>query len=439
MKSLSAYAIKQIDAYDFRVFRMHKARNITRTYIYLTRNGSDVEVHWVAVKSRKDGTACIKEVIRASVDDKNMYAKDIVYGTLYGYSIDWSPEKLGAKHEWDYRGEWNDMPYIAREMMFKPDRHIINVDMLKRVRRFKYCQFNLTCGRIIDYLKLYVKHPRIEMLVKLGLERFARLPGFVKQLDGDKALLRFFMSNVDEIKKQHYATDVIKKAYVEKVTLREASLRIYYMRYFGGHLPGGIDETKAHDYIEAQNVSATWYREYLDNCVMLKYDLSDTKTAFPKRLKKRMKLVQDIVDEIRRRERIVEDEIRRKQQIEEQKKMNINIAAVSKKLARLEKIQRPFRVVLPLSEADFISEGKKLHHCVGSMGYAAAYARGDKIIAFIRNPRAVRSPFFTVEFSKESGKVIQCYGSHHKKPDKRVLDFVHGAFAKAASRITKAI
>lgn len=436
MKPLSAYAIKQIDAHDYWAHRRFKdSRNNTRFYIYLTRNGQDVEVRTVAVKSRKDGTACVKEVIRASVDDKDMYCIDVVFYQMPGYIVDWSREKLGRKHEWNYRGKWSDQMYHPRDTLFKLCRPVINADLLKRVRRFKYCCYNAGCGHVIDYLKTYVKHPRVEMLVKAGLERFARLNGFLKQIESDKQLLRFLMSNVDEIKKKHYATDVIKKAYAEKVTLSEASSRIYYMRYFGGHLPAGIDERKAHDYIESHDVANTCYRNYLENCEKLGYDLTDTKNSFPKRLKHRMKLVKDIADEIRRRERIVEDEIRRQQQIEEKKKMDIKIAAVAKQLSGLEKVKRPFRVVLPKSDADFIAEGKQLKHCVGEMGYAASFSRGDCVIAFVRNPRSVRTPFVTVEFSKKENKVTQCYGFDSKKPDKRVLGFVHGAFTKAAKRI----
>jgi hypothetical protein len=95
--------------------------------------------------------------------------------------------------------------------------------------------------------------------------------------------------------------------------------------------------------------------------------------------------------------------------------------------------------VLPKSEADFIKEGDKLDHCVNGMGYAASYAREEKVIAFIRKPSAARSPFFTVEFSRASGKVVQCYGLHHKNPDERLLKFIHGPFTKLAKRIAKAI
>jgi hypothetical protein len=440
MKPLSAYAIKQIDAHDYQAHRKLKDnRNVTRFYIYLTRNGQDVEVRTVAVKSRKDGSVCVKEVIRASVDDVDMYALDVVFHHMSGYIVDWSREKLGRKHEWNYRGKWGDHMYHPRDPLFKLDRPVINADIIKRVRRFKYCCYTPACGKVLDYLKTYVQHPRVEMLVKAGMERFARLNGFLKQLEGDKALTRFVMQNADEIKKKHYGVDVIRKAYGEHLTLSEANSRIKMNRWMGFSLPGNVDAQRAYFYIKSHDIHVMDYRHYLEDCLKAGFNLQDTKNAFPKRPKNRMKVVKDVADEIRRRERIIEDKILRKKQIEERKMMNTNIAAVSKKLSRLEKIQRPFRVILPRCEADFIKEGDKLDHCVNGMGYAASYARGERIIAFIRKTRAVRSPFFTVEFSKEFGKVIQCYGLHHKKPDERVLKFIHGAFTKAAKRIAKAI
>lgn len=426
MKPLSAYALKQIDAHDYEAFRQYPdLRNRTRFYKWLVRAGNDVQVRTVAVKSRKDRTACIKEVVRGSVDDAKLYVKDVALVPMSGYVVDWHREKCGRRQQFDYQGHWGDFLFTYKVGFRMQWIEPINTDLLKRVKRFKWCAYKPECGDILGYLKLYTKHPRIEMLSKLGLGRFAQLSGFVKQLDSDKSLMRFFSKHIEEIKAKYYTVDVIRMAHRRGITLGEAYTIKCEMRMFHGiGLPKDIDVSKAYAYVKAHDDNEFAYCNYIQDCMKMGMNLSDTKVAFPKRFKARAKIVKEMVAEVRRREKI-----------EEQKKMDANIAAVSKKLAKLEAVAGPFKVVIPRREQDFRNEGKSLHHCIGNGCYVSGHAKGEHVIAFIRRARSLRVPFVTLQFSPESGKVNQCYGKNNSKPEKRVLDFIHGAFTKAAKRI----
>lgn len=434
-RPLSANALKQIDRHDYQVFRnpAYLNKNLTRFYKWLVRDGNDVEVRTVAVKSLKDGTVCIKEVVRGSVDSSIMFAIDIASVPMNGYVVDWSREKLGRKHYWDYCGQWGDYDFSYKAAFRMPWVAPINASLLKTMKRFKWCAYTRECGCVLSYLKLYAKHPRVELLVKAGLYRFAVKPSFVKQLEGNKAFMRFFSQHLDEITDKDYTIDVIRMAFKRGIPLADAhgiKMRSWFFVQRDVTLPAGISSERAYQYVhEDGKKNNLWnYQNYLRDCARLGLDFTDTKVAFPKNLKRREKIVREMVEEIERR-----------QKVEEQKKMDTAVATMAQKLVRLEACKGPFKVVIPKCEQDFRDEGKKLNHCIGYGCYVSGFANGEMVIAFIRKPKAVKVPFVTLEFSPSTGKVTQCYGKKNSKPEKRVLDFVHGAFTKAAKRIAKAI
>jgi hypothetical protein len=433
MKPLSAYALEQIDAHDYEVFRRHGNANRNRFYKWLVRDGNDIQVRTVAVKGRRDGSVCIKEVVRGNVDSDKLMVKDVALVNMCGYVVDWSPEKLGRKHYWTYNGRWatNKFTFKARFRMgwIKP----INAGLLKTVKRFKWCAYDESCGCVLSYLKLYTQHPRIEMLSKGGLHTLSSMPTFVRQLESNKGLMRFVSKNMDEIRENYYKTDVIRMAYKRGITLEQAArikqANIYFNTYTGP-LPAGVEALKALDYITGKRVDKHAYALYLNRCEKLQMNLADTKVTFPEHFKKREKAIQVMTEEAERRARA-----------EEIKKIEAGIAAVSKDFSKLEGLRGRFKIVLPRSEKDFVKEGKILGHCVGDWkyGYASGHADRKHLIVFIRKLDAVSRPFVTVNFDPSAGRVMQCYGRKNSNPEKSVRDFVYGSFTKAAKRIAKAI
>jgi len=421
---LPTSAMAAIDAFDWEKFRSLHTPNRTRFYKYLLPEGNDMEVHTVAVKSRKDGTVCIKEVIRASVDEHWMLVKDVAFRQMAGYLVDWSPEKMGPEPEyWSYRGVWHDELYDRSTGMWKLARPVVNPEALLQHERFKWCAWHDGCGDILDYLKLYVEQPRIEMLAKAGAGRFAACAGLVRSMAKDKCLTRFLMANLPYIKRFEYGVDVIRLAYKRGIPLHEAQSRIYDRRQFRScHLPPAVDATRALEYIKSNECGLWDYCHYLRNCQKLRLDITDTKNLFPKQFKRRERIVQDQVHEVERR---ANAELAQKQDAE--------IAKMAARFARLEKSRGLFRVKLPRRAAELVREGEKLHHCVGSMGYAAKMARGETIIAFVRMAQNPNKPFFTMEWNPKENRLLQLYGNKHAAPTKPVQNFVNRLLLKRAS------
>ena len=421
MKRLSAYALKQIEKHDYEVFRRHGNANRNRFYKWLVRDGNDIQVRTVAVKARRDGTVCIKEVVRGSVDSDKLLVKDVALVNMSGYVVDWSLEKLGRKHYWTYGGRWATKKFTFKASFLMPWIMPINAGLLKTVKRFKWCSYHEHCGCVLSYLKLYTQHPQIEMLSKAGLHEFASMPTFVRQLESNKGLMKFVCKNMEEIRANYYKTDVIRMAYKRGITLLQAAAIKHAHNFFARNfekLPEGVDALKAYEYIKRSRVDADAYVKYLKNCLKLHMDFTDKKVSYPENFKKCAKDVELINLE----------------------QINARIAAVSKEFQKMESIRGRFKIILPKSESDFVAEGKSLKHCVGTFkyGYAAGHADKKHLICFLRKPEAVDRPFVTIQISFPSVTIQQCYGFDSKKPEKAVLDFVHGAFTKAAKRIVKA-
>ena len=417
---LPDHAITAIDRYH----RKDKNPNRTRFYLYLMPFGDDMEIHTVAVKTRKDGTAAVKEVCISSVDNSLMYVRDIVFYHMAGYMVDWSHENLNNPHRchasWGYDGRaWASVPYNHTSGLWKLYRSIVNPEALQAHPRFKYCSWNESCGHILDYLKSYAKHPKIELLAKIGAGRFTTKTGFLSQIEKDKGLMRFFMANLADIKEWRHGIDAIRIAYKRGITLEAAGRRIRARNRFRGYgLPASIDAMRAHNYIEANTFNCAFtYCQYLKNCLTLGMDLSDTKVIFPKQFKRRNTIVSDQIKEIERRKNA-----------ELAKVVDNQIAEVAKKFSRLEKSRGMFRLVLPRKAADLVREGKRMSNCLGSGNYVGRIARGEAIIAFIRHSKRPGAAFVAVEYSPDQKRVLQCYGANNSTPPAPVLKFVNRVF-----------
>jgi hypothetical protein len=439
VNKLSESDIDRIVRHDWEVHGQHGYHNRNRFYIYLIAPlfSPDLEVHTVAVKSARRAGQCgnrptyVKEVMRASVDHKLMHIRDVAFGMMSGYTVDWSKEGLN-KVSWDYKGNWQAEPYSATRGLWKIHGEVINPSVLQYHERFKYCSWTLECGHILDYLKVYVNHPRVEMLSKVGAGRFATKAGFVSQLEKDKGLMRWFSQHLEEIKSENAGCDVIRMAHRRGLTLNQAKCRIQLRRMYSKMgLPKAVDATRAHEFVsKTKGIHDYAYCDYLRQCKEIGLDLADTKTAFPRQWKKRMTIVGDQYNAVMMRRKAERDAIARREREALRKRQDADIAATVKKFARFEKARGMFSLMLPRKADDLVREGKRLHNCLGDGHYAAKMARGETLIAFVRHARRPGAAFVAVEYSPDQKKVLQCYGDNNSKPPKPAVDFVNRIFLR---------
>lgn len=352
-----------------------------------------------------------------SVDNHFILRKDVAYCGMAGYQVDWSPENAGRPRHWSYHGCWDSEAW-DRRCYFKLHAPVINPELLLESPRFKYCAWTPSCGHLIDYLKAYEAHPRIELLSKADCGYFAARIGFVKALERNKDFMRFFMAHLPEIKERDYGCDVIQMAFRNKLTFEAAKERIRVTREFRGLLPAGVDPEKADAYVSGHKTYRSEYGRYLSNCVRLGMDLADTKVTFPRNFRRQDKIVSDRVEEL---------EAQRNR--EEARKLDRQIAAVAKRFTRLERGSTgTFHVEIPRKAAQFTQVGRLMDNCLGA-GYSVRMAKGEAIIVFVRRASNLKgAPAAAVEYDPRRRKILQCYAAKNSKPPAPVLAFVKRVF-----------
>jgi hypothetical protein len=408
-----------VRAYDYEHHVCRRMVNRNRFYHVLKPDGQDMEIHTVAVKAHRTKGVYVKEVVQASVNDPWLHITDLALCGMGGYQVDWSPEKIGPARYWSYRGRWETDAYAPR-CKWKLRCDVVNPEALQSHPRFRYCFWTPECGHPLDYLKAYAKHPRIELLSKVGLGWIGTRCGFVTQMERSKEMQRFVMDNIKEIRERQYGVKVIREAFRDGRGLATAQKVVALRREWGRlGLPRTVDSERASVYVKRQRCDSRQYAVYIKNCVALGLDVRDTKVAFPRQFNTRRQIVSDQIAEQERRKNA---ELKQKQ--------DAAIAAVASKYAAFERARGAFIVRVPRHANDLVREGKRLHNCLGDGHYAAKMARGETVIAFVRRTSSPYAAFVAVEFSPTQCKVLQCYAAKNARPPAPVMKFVSRMFER---------
>lgn len=404
--------------------------NRNRFYLYLVQCGGDVQVRTVAVKApRRNREPVAKEVARASVDDRWIHVLDLGFMPICGYLVDWGSQGFSDRC-WGYLGRWHPEAYGLR-CNWKINAPVINPELLKRTKRFRWSDWSSSQAHILDYMKVFNEHPEIELLQKAGFGCYCTRISLVRKLKKDRAFRQFFMQNTDELRKKCYTVAVILKAYSKGISFAQALHEIDVRHSWRGYnLPREIDALKAQRYVDGKKICRYEYSKYLDNCQTLGLNFADTKVCFPKQFKSRAQVLQDQIDTIRAEEKAQSH----KAKARERRQMPIKLAEVADRFQWLEgKSTRAFRIVVPRTIKQFSAEGKAMSNCLGD-GYAARMARGDSLIVFVRRAEHPRTAFVAVEYDLNINRVAQCYGIKNSKPPSAVSDFVERVFAGVSSK-----
>jgi len=144
------------------------------------------------------------------------------------------------------------------------------------------------------------------------------------------------------------------------------------------------------------------WRDYIADCATLEMDLADEQVLFPREL---YTAHQNTIKQIK---------------VKEDKTLRKTIKARAKALEKYRLEYAGFMIRPAKSAIELISEGKDLHHCVGT--YAARYAKGETSIFFVRKLAEPNKPYFTVEV--KDNEIIQIRGNNNCSPNKEVEAFI---------------
>lgn len=175
-------------------------------------------------------------------------------------------------------------------------------------------------------------------------------------------------------------------------------------------------------YLDKCGASLRDWKDYIDQCRQLEYDLYDPAVYKPR----------DLLAAHERLTAIIK--IRAAEELEQK------IAELSEERMMYRYYDSDFDLVIrePVSVQEIIDEGKELCHCVA--GYSDRHVRGDLTILFIRKAEDPLTPFYTMEISN-LGKIVQCRGYRNNReiPKPKYISDLESRYQKYLNEIFPAI
>jgi hypothetical protein len=168
------------------------------------------------------------------------------------------------------------------------------------------------------------------------------------------------------------------------------------------------------------------WRDYVNGCVRLGYDLKNDFILFPKRLKRMHDLIAKRVDSFNKKERT--------------KKLGQMSRKLTDYFAQMQEWygfqDEKFAVIAPGNLNEIVAEGQQLRHCVG--GYAESVGDKKTVILFLRKADEPSKPFYTIEIKR--GAIQQCRGARNCGMTEDVRSFVEtyekAVLKKAARKVS---
>ena len=279
---------------------------------------------------------------------------------------------------------------------------------------------NVSVSAFVEYIAVWLKHPFVERILKLGWDDLLRdivneaLLGREIDFNEDgkgindvlmlnKPLAKYYADlyheqtkfRLNELRKfleidPNVDPKDIAWCYAEKLHVSNIVEIIGIL---------GISVHQVCEYLERVRISqcfapypaSTEWRDYLKACQTIDADLSDKTVRYPSSLKREH-------DRAVAKQKIILDAKKDKE--------FQNICSEYEEKYKYE--DDDYMIIAPSSMQDLFEEGRKLNHCVGS--YADRIIAGRSCICFIRRKKDPTAPFFTMEIYSEQERVSQIHG-----------------------------
>ena len=272
--------------------------------------------------------------------------------------------------------------------------------------------------QVSTFLYAYLKHPRLEHLVKVGFCSivadlvYGYSYGYDGCLDGSRnrthQILKVDAEDVEFLRDLDVGLSVLKIYqryqgvkdrqklllwHLEHGVERDVAALLGYMtaHRFMKYMDCQYKDLCQSDASRYKNMqyAVTEYRDYLSICSKLGYDLKNSFVLYPKDLQE------------------AHDRVAAHFQYQKDKRIEQDFIAVYRGLDGKYDFERDgLKIVYPDTPDDVVSEGHALHHCVGR--YVESVADGHCIILFLRRCSDGSQPFYTIEVC--DNKAVQVRG-----------------------------
>lgn len=273
----------------------------------------------------------------------------------------------------------------------------------------KYCGFNYTSKDMvsfIQYISQFRVFPAIEMYSKNGINYLSTDSRFYKKFTKSKEFSKYVRENMAYIKNkkpnypkilQAYKSGKSIQAYVNARAICESD------GYKGNE---SILTNKIIDKIAALYADTHMYLDYFNAAKHFIY-MDTNQALYPSDLKSAHDYYVEKYNEQR-------DKIKYEAFLK-----------VSKDWEWLNWDNKHFMIMVAPTIISLTNEGQSLHHCVGKMNYDKKMAEGGNLIMFVRKVNQSDVPFYTVEFDKDTKKIVQCHGDHNASATPEINEFLN--------------
>ena len=281
-----------------------------------------------------------------------------------------------------------------------------------------------------DYMRLYAKDRKIEMLWKLDLQDvlLGKLRNYPCKTNwrgkNPQDYLQIYKSRIELVQKygsialdlyqaekksgEHW-NDEIAEFFI-MINLKEADITFFNRFMSSRQLKNRIEEY-AKGMKNNLRDTATTYLDYLHMREENGYDMTNSIYIHPKDLIRAHNAM------LLERDSRKADEKKRKALLK-----YTGIADRYKDAMKAYNWEAGCLFIRPAKDAaEIIDEGRLLHHCVGGDNYLAKHDKAETTILFLRYVDRPEVPYVTVEI-EPNGKIHQWYGIHDSKPDRKRND-----------------
>lgn len=359
-----------------------------------------------------------RQFIYLDANEKAHY-EDYYYSYNSGIRTDWKKgERPALFYKWQYGFEADTRAHLYSGNL--PNELKGTVWQYCPIAEF-YNHFRRPM-QSLPFLFAHLNHPRMEHLVKTGFYRIAsdlayrsgsdcldetqdrthrilKVPagdvGFLRELEVDIPTLKIFQEYAGlKDRRRLLAWQLEQKVNRDIVPILEYMTVHKFIRYIEnqyGFLRLRKTSYGSLRYKEMQDLVSE-YRDYLDICHKLGYDMKNSFVLYPKDLQKS------------------HDRTARRMKHKEDAKLKRDFIAVYRRLSgQLDFEKDGMKIVYPTTPDDFIKESHALHHCVCVGGYTERVAKGECVILFLRRCSDDSKPFYTVEVRNQ--KAVQVRGT----------------------------
>ncbi len=346
-----------------------------------------------------------------------------------GITTDWKKGIRPVYIQYQYHFEGDTCGYLYTE----------NLPEALAGTPWQYCTIADFCDHFTErmqalpFLKAHLEHPRLEHLCKMGFYRIvadlayhndgedldetqnrthqilgvaAEDVSFLYNLDADLSVLKTFQGYAGIKDRQQLLIWQLENDVKDNILPILAYITVHKLIHYAErqflYLCQHKNRYGSIRYQKMQDI-VTEYRDYLEMCHDLNYDMKNTFVLYPKDLQKS------------------HDRVQKRCKIKENAQFLQDFKAAVQDARKHMAFERDgMKIVVPATPGELSSEGNALHHCVGS--YGGRVAKKECMILFLRHCSDETKPYYTIEVRGQ--EIIQVRGMGNSLPTEEVKRFI---------------